>query len=804
MKYYNFYKAKIATINTFLFFALIFPGSAIAQTKAHAPEGYGNASYDVAQRGVFMKRWLVAGPVNTGTGSTAPDEAAQQKAFNEDVLNTVSVTAGKPLTAIRIHQKDLQWKMVSSGEDGVVLDKIYGVKNYAYVYALAEIKAPAATSVILGLGSDDGVKVWLNSKLVHENWIGRAVSRDNDVIPLNLVKGSNQLLLKVQNMQGGWGFIARILDKAALSEQLSVAAASGNLDKINTLISSGANVNEKNESGITPLTAAKVAGRDEVVQLLLKKGAMQQAEPSPESLLDAFYAPLKNKEAPGIALLVAKNGKIIYEKGFGYADIKGKRLVTPATKFRIGSVTKQFTASAILKLQENHLLSVNDKLSKYIPDFPRGDEVTIHNLLTHTSGIHSYTSKPEFISRVTKTISEDSLIGWFKNDPYDFSPGENWMYDNSGYFLLGYIIEKVSGKPYAQYLKETFFDPLGMKNTGVHYAGIKLENEAYGYSSDNGKYPEAMNWDMSWAGGAGALYSTVEDLWRWTEALHSGKVISEAGLKSATTPVVLKNGEKASSNYGYGLAMNTYRGQDIIGHSGGLHGFITQLAYYPKQKMTIVMFSNSGNPEVNFDPNKIAEAVIWKEMDKQSSYAVSAVKPANLKQFTGRYDFGSIGVMQITTDADKLYAQLTGQAKYEIFPSAENEFFWKVVDAKIQFVKNETNEVTHGLFTQNGQQITVKKLKEDSIIKVDPAALDNYTGRYRLNSEIMVTVSKEADRLFAQPTGQPRLELFPVSETDFVVKELNARLSFIKGENDKANKIKLHMSGTDSELLRVE
>jgi CubicO group peptidase (beta-lactamase class C family) len=360
---------------------------------------------------------------------------------------------------------------------------------------------------------------------------------------------------------------------------------------------------------------------------------------SAETLLDAFYTSLKNKEAPGIAILVAKDGKIMYEKGFGYADIKGKNIVTPGTKFRIGSVTKQFTAAAILKLQENNLLSVNDKLSKYVSDFPRGDEVTIHHLLTHTSGIHSYTSKPDFIDKVTKTISEDSLIASFKNDPYDFSPGENFMYNNSGYFLLGYIISKVSGKPYAQYLKETFFDPLEMKNTGVHSAGIKLENEAHGYGRNNDKYDDAINWDMSWAGAAGALFSTLEDLLKWNEALHSGRVLSEKSYRAATTPITLKSGDKASMNYGYGLVMTKYRGQDIISHGGGSHGFVTQLAYYPKQKLSIIMFSNSMNPEVNFDPNKIAEAVLWKEMEKQTSYTVSAVKPKNIKQFTGRYDF---------------------------------------------------------------------------------------------------------------------------------------------------------------------
>jgi hypothetical protein len=189
--------------------------------------------------------------------------------------------------------------------------------------------------------------------------------------------------------------------------------------------------------------------------------------------------------------------------------------------------------------------------------------------------------------------------------------------------------------------------------------------------------------------------------------------------------------------------MGKYRGQDIIEHGGGLHGFITQLSYYPKQKLSIVMFSNSMNPEVNFNPNKIAEAYLWNEMDKQASYTVVSVKSENLKLYTGRYDFMNSAVMQITTEENKLYAQLTGQPKFEIFPSSENEFFWKVVEARVKFVKNEKGEIGHAVFTQNGQEINIKKLKEDSIVKIDPALLDNYTGKYKYVNNMVVTISKD-------------------------------------------------------------
>lgn len=794
---------KLAIVLAFLFFA-IGQYAGLAQMKSAGIKGYDKASYSSSQAGKFMQTWLVAGPFPVSDESLKPDNSLQEKAFKGDIITGVNVIAGKPLPPVSINQKDFVWQLKSFGEDIISLDTIYKAKDFVYAYALAEIKVAAPANAMLALGSDDGIKVWLNGKLVHENWIPRGVNKDDDLVPLKLVKGSNQLLLKVQDMEGGWAFAARLLDKVALTDQLNIAAGNGNIDKIKMLIDGGADINAGNKIGITPVAAAKIGGRDEVVQMLLKMGAKDNTVPSAEIIADNFYNSLKGKEAPGIAVLVARDGNVLYRKGFGHADIKNKIPATPDTKFRIGSVTKQFTAAAILKLQEKNLLSVNDKLSKFIPDFPRGDEVTIHQLLTHTSGIHSYTSKPDFIDKVTKTIVPDSLISSFKNDPYDFNPGEKMLYNNSAYFLLGYIIGKVSGKPYEAYLKETFFDPLHMKNTGVHYAGIKLEHEAKGYARNNNKYDTATNWDMSWAGGAGAMYSTVDDLLKWNQALYGGKVLSEKSFNEALTPVVLKNGELPAMKYGYGLVFTKFRGQDIVSHGGGLHGFITQLAYFPKDKLTIVMFSNTDQPEVNFDHNKIAEAFLWNKLDKQASYAQSSVKPANLELYTGRFEILNAGVLTITTTENKLFAQLSGQPKFEIFPSTADEFFWKVVDARLKFVRNEKGEIGHAVLFQNGQEMVANKLKEEQIVEIDPAILDNYTGKYKLNNNIVVTIMKENNKLFAHPTDQPKVELLPTSDTEFVIKEINAKLSFVKGDNGKATKIKLNMNSMDTELPRIE
>jgi CubicO group peptidase (beta-lactamase class C family) len=274
--------------------------------------------------------------------------------------------------------------------------------------------------------------------------------------------------------------------------------------------------------------------------------------------------------------------------------------VTPQTKFRIGSITKQFTAAAILRLQKQGKLNVADKLVKFIPDYLRGGEVTLHHLLTHTSGIHSYTSKPDFMNTVTVPVKPEDHIKSFKNDPYDFAPGEKYLYNNSGFFLLGYIVEKVSGQSYADFLRHEFFTPLGMTNTGVHEATAVLKHEATGYAYLNGQFRKAINWDMSRAGGAGALYSTVQDLFRWNEAVFGGKVLSAAILKPAFAPVLTKQDAELQGQkeigYGYGWAIGKTRGLRVIDHGGGLHGFLSFLLRVPAKSMTVIVLANASEP----------------------------------------------------------------------------------------------------------------------------------------------------------------------------------------------------------------
>ncbi|MFQ6041535.1 MAG: serine hydrolase [Candidatus Poribacteria bacterium] len=780
------------------------------------------ASYQGLHLDEFMKTWLVLGPIPVSDGETTPDEEAQKKAFKVDFLVEQGGESGihpEPDLVQKIGDEEYTWQLVHADNDIVNLVEVYGEKEFVVAYAWAEIEAPEPTKVLLGIGSDDGVKVWMNGELVHENWIGRPVNKDDDLVGVTLQKGKNQLLLKVQNQRFDWGFACRAVAPESLAEKFILTVAMGDIEKIDMLLSHGVDVNIKNKLGLTAFQVAQIQGREDVVKFLLEKGADRSIEmPAPGKLVDSIFEEATQGDSPGAAVLVAKDGEILYQKGFGFANLEEHIPVTPDTKFRIGSITKQFTAAAILKLQEDGLLSVNDPLSKFIPDYPRGDEVTIHHLLGHTSGIHSYTSKPEFHKTVMEEVKPEELIESFKHDEFDFDPGEKWLYDNSGYFLLGYIVEKVSGESFGDYLKSHFFEPLGMKNTGVHSWRLNLENEASGYSYKNGEFHPAMKWDMSQAGGAGALYSTVGDLYRWNEGIFNGKVLSESSLKAAFTPVKLNDGSEANAmgaKYGYGWLLSEVRGLKQIGHSGGFDGFNAYLTRYPEQNFTVAVLTNCLPPRppkegsVGLISAAAAQAIayfyLWEQMDTIKSLSEDTTVTSDVyDDYVGRYDYGTYGgILTVTREGDKLFAQMTGQPKIEIFPRSENEFFWKVVDAQITFVRNEEGEVVHAIHRQGGLEIKAPKLKDEQPAEVNPTIYDAYVGQYDFGRAVL-TVTKENNRLFAQMTGQPEFEIFPRSENEFFWKVVNAQITFVKDDNGDVTKAIYRQGDIKMEVAKIK
>jgi len=775
------------------------------------------ARYSNLRANQFMTAWLVLTPIPARPQADGtPDDTARKEAFARDYLTAQGGEAGvSPVSGqkVTIAGKDYEWRLLRSDSDVVSFAPESSAPAHSIAYAWAEVEVPEASKLILGIGSDDGVKLWVNGQLVHENWVSRGVEKDQDLVAVSLNKGANRLLLKVQNDDGAWGFTCRPLDGAALDNQFVNAAGRDGLDQVKKLLKGGVNVNARaSATGLTALQSARVHGRKDVVEFLLASGADSSLEMLPvEEVVDRVFARIVKDNYPGAAVLAAKDGKVIYRKAFGLASVENRIPATPQTRFRIGSVTKQFTAAAILKLNEQGKISLDDKLSKFIPDFPRGEQVTIHHLLTHTSGIHSYTNKPDFLSNVTVPCEPEELIRSFKNDPYDFDPGRRWLYNNSGYFLLGYIIDKITGDSYADHLRKTFFEPLGMKDTGAHNSRDIIEHEAYGYSWDSGRVTKALNWDMSRAGAAGALYSTVDDLFLWNEALFGGRVLAASSLKAATTPVVTADDTQKvkEEGYGYGQMISKLRGLRVVSHGGGLHGFRCNLLAVPEERFTFIVLTNSAPPipEMSVEglSNEIAQLYL---SDKMQAVVVPTADPSvsssTYSDYVGQYDYGA-AIMTVTLRGKQLFAQLSGQPAFEIYPNAKDVFFWKVVEAEVTFVRDDKGQVTKAVHRQGGQTINAPRYVEPAVAMIDPAMYDAYVGKYDFGQGIgIMSVTREADRLFAQLTGQPKFEIFPKSETEFFLKVVNAQIRFVKDVNGKVTKAVHSQAGRTLEVRRVE
>jgi CubicO group peptidase (beta-lactamase class C family) len=782
---------------------------AVLMTAGHATyaQTYQKASYTVLADNSFMKDWLVLGPLKFGNGGTTPDESRQKAAFDKNELTSIPLKGGKLPASVKIGGMEYSFKPVRS-QDGIIdFNALLGNTDYAIAYALAEIKLEAPMKAIMGVGSDDDIKIFLNGTLVHSNWIARALTPDDDIVVFDLKKGSNQILVEVQNITSGWSFAMRKIGSDVVNDHLVQSAGRGNLDDVKLLLDNGADINIQNAAGLTAYLSAMIHGREKVMDLLKEKGAKTDLPvPSLEKLADPVFAGAQSGVTPGVSVLIARDGQILYQKAFGYADVGNKVPVTPETKFRIGSITKQFIATAILKMQEEGKLSVEDKLSKFIPGFPRGDEVTIRHLLTHTSGIHSYTGRPNFLKYVTMPIAHAALVDTIRAYPYDFNPGDRYLYNNSGFFLLGYIIEKISGLSLADYLNENLFKPLGMNNTGVYTVTKLIDHEAYGYDMENGNIVKALNWDMSWAGGAGSLYSTAQDLYTWNEAVFNGKVLSAESMKAAFTPAVLNSGEKVE--YGFGWSLSVFRGSKFISHGGGLHGFLSYIARQPEEKTTVVVLSNSTQPPSGINPTSnaftLAELVLWKDMAKQSTVTSDVqVDEKILAGYTGRYDYGQGMILKVTLDGKQLYAQMTGQPNFPIFPASNTEFNWKVVDASIQFVTDETGKVTHAIHHQNGQVLEVKKMPEEPRVSVDPSLFDGYAGKYDGGNNLIIVVTKEGDKLYMQGPGLPKYQLIPASATEYFTEEIKARFTFKQDDSGKTNEISVNFDGQIIPAKRV-
>lgn len=520
-----------------------------------------------------------------------------------------------------------------------------------------------------------------------------------------------------------------------------------------------------------------------------------------EPEIDAIFNQAYPNNSPGATVLIAKDDTILYRKSFGMANLELKVPMKPDNVLPLASITKQFTSVAILMLMEQGKLGLKDPLSKYIADFPRGNEITLHHLLNHTSGIMNYTNLPDFRSKTRLDRSPEEIISVFKSLPLAFNPGEKYDYSNSGYFLLGYIVEKLSGMPYGDFIQKNIFDKLEMKNSFYADAYKIIPNRADGYQFYEGNYENAEYMSPTIAYAAGSLVSTVDDMFLWNKAIHNNLLISEKSKQLAFTNHTLSN--KKHDNYGYGWAINEIAGTATIEHTGGINGFTTSGIYIPSKNIYAIVLTNlddgKGPEAYNI---KVVSALLGKPVSEKAAMQLSETA---LKKWVGAYQFDDV-VRFINYDKGALFSTREGGRPIQLKPLSDSEFSFENSFATYKFSSN--NNKKRVLFTDRiaksiGIATDKKPLSEKETVVLASKILMQYVGTYELQPSFQIAIEMQDDRLFAKATGQPTVELFADAENRFFIKEIAAQLEFNLGTDGTAESLIFSQGGNKIEGKRV-
>ncbi len=407
-------------------------------------------------------------------------------------------------------------------------------------------------------------------------------------------------------------------------------------------------------------------------------------------------------------VLVAKDGKPLFEKGYGLANVEHDVPNTPLTKFRLASVSKQFVATAIMILERDGKLKVEDKVCQYLPICPKSwSDVTLHQLLSHTSGVPENLRPALFKGQWPLPIDLDRLLDIVKDRPLDFKPGEKFSYSNTGYALLGMVIEKLSGKPYADFLRERIFEPLDMTDTGVDDRRLVLKHRANNYGMAKGQFVQAQYIDLSQVYAAGSLYSTVDDLLKWDNALYTEKILPRKSFERMWTPV--------KDNYAYGWLSHSRFDRKFINHSGGLPGCNTMVSRYPEQQVFVAVLCNlEGSPitRVSFD---LAAIALGDPYDVPIDRKEVKLDPKLFDAYVGDYELKPTVTVTISKKDDALYAQFPGRGKYQIYPEVETKFFNKALEVTIAFGKADKGAAPELVLHENGRDRTAKRVLPEKI-----------------------------------------------------------------------------------------
>lgn len=526
-------------------------------------------------------------------------------------------------------------------------------------------------------------------------------------------------------------------------------------------------------------------------------------------------------------VLVADASGVIHKKGYGYANFEWQIPNTPDVRFRLGSITKQFTSMVVMQLVTEGRIKLDDRVTTHLTDYRKdtGDRVTIAHLLNHTSGIPSYTGLPGFFANESRNpyVPTAFVKKWASGD-LEFEPGTKWAYNNSGYFLLGAIIEKVTGKTYAEAVQERIFDPLGMKASGYDLPAPLIPKRASGYQLASGKYVNAPYLDMTIPYAAGSLYSTVEDLYLWDRALYTEKLLKDDLKKQMFTP--------ALHDYGYGWSINKAKLDDqktelnTIQHSGGIHGFNTLLVRVPERKELVVLLDNTSRGDMldglaagilsilhGIEPRQPRKSLADELQSVDGNGAAIVARYRELRrQKPDEYDFrepelNTLGYSLLRTgraaDAIEVF-----KLNVEMFPKSANAHDslgegYAVAGIKELALANYRKSLELNPGNTNAREF-IERLEKPARTPEDMKyPLDAFVGRYQLTPSFILSFFIEDGKLMTQATGQNKLSLTGESATEFAVVGVRARVAFHMGTDGKATAVTLFQGGREMRAERI-
>nr|WP_281168574.1 serine hydrolase [Psychroserpens burtonensis] len=502
-------------------------------------------------------------------------------------------------------------------------------------------------------------------------------------------------------------------------------------------------------------------------------------------------------DVPGVSILVAKDGKAIYSKGFGSANLESALKADPKNVFEIGSITKQFTAVAILMLEEQGKLSIDDAITKFIPDYPtQGKTITVHHLLNHTSGIKSYTNMPSFMVLARTDMTPIELIDKFKNEPMEFDPGTQFNYNNSGYILLGHIIEVASGQSYEDFIQANIFDTVGMTNS-YYGSMIKLiPNRARGYSETETGYRNADYLSLTLPYAAGSIMSTTADLLKWQNAISANTFIKRSSLDKAINGSTLESGEAIS--YGYGWIKGAVNGSPTVEHSGGIFGYSSNGIYLPEENVYVIGLTNCDCGNVGEIVSNVAAMAIGKPFAKKED--AIALSDAQLSTWVGAYAFDAGVVRHITLKNNQLYSQREGSTNLEIYPMTATNFIFDGGATAYDFSTENGNRMV--TMTNNGTAMTGTGIDktppaEREELTLDADVLNTYMGTYEIQPGFNLAISVRDNKLYGVATGQGEVELFAAEKDKFFLKVVAAEINFTRNAEGSVESLTLFQGGQE-------